>query len=75
MKKLDGFDYDIDERYAMLLQRMDDISSEIYSLGAFEERKMLFDKMREIIQTKDIAGDAIAVNVLCWTLDQLVSEG
>jgi hypothetical protein len=73
--KLEAFDYDLDERYAFLLQKMDDITSEIYSLGAFEERKMMLDKMREIIQQKDVSGDLIAVEVLCWTLEQLVSQG
>jgi ABC-type uncharacterized transport system auxiliary subunit len=72
--KLEGYDYDIDERYRMLLQRVDDITSEIYTLGAFEQRKAFMDKIREIIQAKDIAGDQIAVEVLCWTLEQLAFE-
>lgn len=72
--KVDSFDYDIDERYRMLLQRVDDITSEIYSLGAFEQRRAFMDKIRMIIQTKDIAGDMIAVEVLCWTLDQLAED-
>lgn len=67
-------DYDIDERYRTLLQRVDDITSEIYSLGAFEQRKAFMDKLRTIIQDKDISGDMIAVEVLCWTLDQLASD-
>jgi hypothetical protein len=73
--QFDAFDYDIEERHDFLLQKIDDITSEIYSLGAFEERKALMDKLREIIQDKDISGDVIAVEVLCWTLDQLASEG
>ena len=72
--KLEGYDYNIDERYRTLLQRVDDITSEIYSLGAYEQRKAFLDKLREIIQDKDIAGDQIAVEVLCWTLEQLAFD-
>jgi HEAT repeat protein len=72
---LEAFDYDLDERHALLLQRIDDITSEIYSIGAYEERKAIFDHLRKLIQDKDVAGDMIAVEVLCWTLDQLASEG
>lgn len=70
----EAFDYDLDERHALLLQRIDDITSEIYSIGAYEERKAIFDHMRQLIQEKDVAGDMIAVEVLSWTLEQLASE-
>lgn len=70
----EAFDYDLDERHALLLQRVDDITSEIYSIGAYEERKSIFDHIRELIQQKDVAGDLVAVAVLAWTLDQLASE-
>jgi len=69
--KVEAFDYDIDERYRTLLQRMDDITSEIYSLGAFEAHKAVMDKIRDILHKKDVAGDMIAVEVLAWTLEQL----
>ncbi len=72
---LEAFDYDLDERHALLLQRIDDITSEIYSIGAYEERKAIFDHLREIIHEKDLAGDMIAVEVLGWTLNQLASDG
>lgn len=71
----EAFDYDLDERHALLLQRIDDITSEIYSIGAYEERKAIFDHIRQLIQEKDVAGDMIAVEVLCWTIEQLAAEG
>jgi hypothetical protein len=73
--KFEAFDYDLDERHALLLQRIDDMTSEIYSIGAYEERKAIFDHLRELIHAKDIAGDIIAVEVLAWAMDQIASEG
>jgi len=73
--KFEAFDYDLDERHAILLQRIDDITSEIYSIGAYEERKAIFNHIRELIQAKDVSGDMIAVEVLAWAMDQIASEG
>lgn len=73
--KLDAYDYDIDERHQLLLQRIDDITSEIYSLGAIEERQAIMDNLRMLIQLKDSQNDEIATAVLGWALEQLASVG
>jgi hypothetical protein len=68
---IEAYDYDLDDRHQLLLQRIDDITSEIYSLGAIEERFAIMDRLRTLIHIKDSQNDEIASAVLGWAMEQL----
>jgi hypothetical protein len=70
---IETYDDEIDERHQLLLQRIDDITSEIYSLGAIEERQAIMGKLRTLIHLKDYENDEIASAVLGWAYEQLGS--
>ena len=43
----------------------------LFSLGSQYEKIFIFSKLRDLIVEKDMLGDQIAVEMLCWTYDQL----
>jgi regulator of replication initiation timing len=64
----------IEERVAELYSKIDDIHSELYTLGAAEERLDFFEKLRELISEKIAANDEIAADVLGWAYERLALD-
>lgn len=62
---------DVEARSRQLLQKIDDVTADLYSLGGLEERLAFMSKFREIIEEKDLAGDQVAVDVLSWAWQRL----
>jgi hypothetical protein len=62
---------DIEARVNELFQKSDDLNAELYTLGGMAERMVFFEGLRELLAEKDLAGDAIAVDVLSWAWDRL----
>jgi hypothetical protein len=62
---------EIEIRSRQLLQKIDDVTADLYSLGGLEERLAFMSKFRELITEKDLAGDQVAVDVLNWALERL----
>lgn len=64
-------DTDFDAQYRMMMDRLDGITSEIYTIGAMEERASITGFLRDLILEKDMEGDLIATAVLGWALERL----
>jgi len=62
---------EIEIRSRQLLQKIDDVTADLYSLGGLEERLAFMSKFRELIAEKDLAGDQVAIDVLNWALERL----
>lgn len=62
---------DIEVRSRQLLQKIDDVTADLYSLGGLEERLSFMSKFRELITEKDLAGDQLAIDVLNWAWERL----
>ena len=62
---------DIESRVDELFQKSEDLSSEIYTLGAMAERHEFFAHLRELIHEKEMAGDEVAAQVLSWAWQEL----
>jgi hypothetical protein len=62
---------DFDHQYKMLMDRLDGITSEIYTVGAMEERATMTQFLQSLILEKDLEHDYIAVEVLGWALERL----
>lgn len=62
---------DIEVRSRQLLQKIDDVTADLYSLGGLEERLAFMSRFRELLSEKDIAGDQVAVDVLNWAWQKL----
>lgn len=62
---------DIEIRSRQLLQKIDDVTADLYSLGGLEERLAFMSKFRELITEKDLAGDQLAIDVLNWAWERL----
>jgi hypothetical protein len=62
---------DIEIRSRQLLQKIDDVTADLYSLGGLEERLALMSKFKELIAEKDLSGDQVALDVLNWAWEKL----
>lgn len=62
---------DIEIRSRQLLQKIDDVTADLYSLGGLEERLSFMAKFRELLEEKDLMGDQLAVDVLNWAWQRL----
>ncbi len=62
---------EIEIRSRQLLQKIDDVTADLYSLGGLEERLVFMSKFRELIAEKDLAGDQVAIDVLNWAWERL----
>jgi hypothetical protein len=62
---------DIEIRSRQLLQKIDDVTADLYSLGGLEERLSLMSKFKELVAEKDLAGDRVALDVLNWAWERL----
>jgi hypothetical protein len=62
---------DIEIRSRQLLQKIDDVTADLYSLGGLEERISFMTKFQELITEKDLAGDQVAIDVLNWAWQRL----
>ena len=62
---------DIEIRSRQLLQKIDDVTADLYSLGGLEERLSFMSKLRELIAEKDMVGDQVALDVLNWAWGRL----
>ena len=59
---------------AKIIEQIGPIGEDIFSLGVQYEKIFLFQKLRDIMQEKDLAGDQLAVQMLSWIWDQLASD-
>lgn len=66
---------DIEIRSRQLLQKIDDVTADLYSLGGLEERLALMSKFRELIAEKDLANDQTAMDVLNWAWKRIAEAG
>lgn len=64
-------DIDFDVQYRMMMDKLDGITSEIYTIGAMEERASISAFLRDLILEKDMENDHIAVSVLGWALERM----
>ena len=62
---------DIEIRSRQLLQKIDDVTADLYSLGGLEERIAFMNKFKELLAEKNASGDLLAVDVLNWALERL----
>lgn len=62
---------EIESRYRHLIDTLDNVTAEIYSLGGFDERLAFMSKIRDLIIEKDVANDQVAVDVLNWAWERL----
>lgn len=62
---------DFDFQYRTMMDRLDGITSEIYTIGAMEERASITSFLQELIYEKDMENDHIAVSVLGWALERM----
>jgi regulator of replication initiation timing len=62
---------DVEERVDELYRKIDDIHAELYSLGGYEERIEIFEKLRELIRQKEQENDTVAAAVLGWAYEEL----
>lgn len=58
----------------IILTKIAGSASDLYVLGAQSERILIFEKLRLLIQEKDLAGDQIAAAVLGWAYERLADE-
>ncbi len=65
---------DVEIRSRQLLQKIDDVTADLYSLGGLEERLIFMTNLRELIAEKDLAGDQVAVEVLNWAWQRLAES-
>jgi hypothetical protein len=65
---------DIEMRSRQLLQKIDDVTADLYSLGGLEERLVFMSNLRGLIVEKDLAGDQLAVDVLNWAWQRLAES-
>ncbi len=61
----------IEIRSRQLLQKIDDVTADLYSLGGLEERIAFMNKFKELIAEKSTAEDLLAVDVLNWAWERL----
>lgn len=64
-------DYDFDYQYKLMMERLDGITSEIYTIGAMEERASISAFLRDLILEKDMEQDYVASAVLGWALERM----
>lgn len=65
---------DIELRSRQLLQKIDDVTADLYSLGGLEERLVFMSNLRGLIAEKDLVGDQLAVDVLNWAWQRLAES-
>jgi hypothetical protein len=65
---------DIEIRSRQLLQKIDDVTADLYSLGGLEERLVFMSNIRSLIAEKDLLGDQLAVDVLNWAWQRLAAS-
>ena len=65
---------DIPREYTRLNGSLFDIIDTAIRLGEDKHRLELFKIFRDLIREKDLAGDAIAVEVLSWAYEKLAQE-
>lgn len=61
----------IEDRSRQLLQKIDDVTTELYALGGAEERLSLMDALQTLINHKKAINDYVAADVLIWAYNQL----
>lgn len=59
---------------AKIIEKVGPDGEELFGLGVQYEKIFLFEKLRNIIQEKDSAGDELAVQMLVWIWDQLATD-
>ena len=64
-------DFDFDYQYKMMMERLDGITSEIYTIGAMEERASITAFIQDLILEKDMEQDYVASAVLGWALERM----
>lgn len=69
MSYLDELQHDIDQ-----IRKSADLNiDELMRLSAIQERVIIFNRLRDLIQEKDTSNDAIAASVLAWAWEELSS--
>jgi hypothetical protein len=58
----------------IVLTKISGSASDLYFLGAQAERIAIFERLRLLIQEKDLSDDQIAAAVLGWAYERLADE-